>query len=89
MDFLFGRTGKRRNNKMKITWFKALGLIGLLASELTKVAEDGKITITEALTVVSKICLELGINFDTTGLTMEDLTKHLASLEKSDGEKIA
>jgi hypothetical protein len=50
---------------MKIGFFKVLGLVGMLAEELTAAAVDGKITVDEALRIVGKICEALGIEFIT------------------------
>jgi len=49
---------------MKIGFFKIFGMIGMLAEELTKAAEDGKITADEALRIVEKICEEIGISLE-------------------------
>lgn len=49
---------------MQINYFKVLGLVGLLASELTKAAEDGKITVDEAITIIGKLCAVLGLELD-------------------------
>lgn len=48
----------------KIGYFKIIGLIGLLAEELTIAAEDGKITVSEAIRIVVKICETLNLDFD-------------------------
>jgi transcription termination factor NusB len=40
-----------------------LGLVGLLAEELSAAAVDGKITVNEALRIVKRICDSLGIEF--------------------------
>jgi len=53
---------------MKISFFKAISLVGLLAEELTEIAADGKITIKEAIGLVEKICEKLGIDFDKEGI---------------------
>lgn len=52
---------------MKIGFFQVIGLIGLLAKELSAAAEDGKITVNEALKIVSGICESLGLDFDQEG----------------------
>jgi len=48
---------------MKIGFFKVLGLVGMLAEELTAAAVDGKVTVKEALRIVERICDALGIEF--------------------------
>ncbi|SDO03920.1 hypothetical protein SAMN04488516_11726 [Desulfonauticus submarinus] len=49
---------------MKIGFFSVLGLIGVLAEELTKAASDGKITASEGLHIVEKVCEQLGIKLE-------------------------
>lgn len=56
---------------MKVTFFKILGLVGLLAEELTKAAVDNKITAKEAINIIQMICTALGINFDTEGINLD------------------
>jgi hypothetical protein len=56
--------------KVKITIFSVLGLVGLLASELTACLDDGKVTLKEAMAIVEKICNQLGIEFDKAGLKL-------------------
>ena len=56
---------------MQIGFFKILGLIGLLAKELTEAAMDGKITVREAIHIVEAICEQLGIDFDKEGFELE------------------
>ena len=53
---------------MKISFFKAISLVGLLAEELSEMSADGKITIKEAIGLVEKICEKLGIDFDKEGI---------------------
>jgi len=55
---------------MTIGFFKVIGLIGLLANELTAAAVDGKITAREAISIMEKICAALGIDLDKTGLEL-------------------
>lgn len=55
---------------MKIGFFTVLSLIGMLASELTEAAADGKITVAEALHIVERICESLGIKLDKTGFDL-------------------
>lgn len=56
--------------KMKVGFFRIIGLFGLLAEELTIAAEDGKITVAEAIKIVTRICEALGIDFDATGFDL-------------------
>ena len=55
---------------MKINYFKVIGMIGMLAEELTRISEDGKITIKEAVDLVEKICEHLGLDFDQAGVQL-------------------
>jgi len=55
---------------MHIGFFKVLGLIGMLANELSMAAVDGKITAREALKIMEKVCDELGIDLDKTGIDL-------------------
>jgi len=57
---------------MHIGFFKVIGLIGLLANELTTAAMDGKITAREALSIMEKICAALGIDLDKTGIELSE-----------------
>lgn len=55
---------------MKLNYFKVIGMVGMLAEELSKIAEDGKITIKEAVELVEKICEQLGLDFDQAGVQL-------------------
>lgn len=57
---------------MKVSFFKVLGLIGVLAEELTAAAMDGKITVKEALRIVEVLCNQLGIEMDKEGFSFGD-----------------
>lgn len=59
----YGR-GLQPQFEMKISFWKALSLVGLLAEELGKAVADNKITIAEALYIVEVICQKLRIDFD-------------------------
>ena len=48
----------------KVSFFSVLGLIGMLAEELTKAASDGKITASEGLKIMEKVCDQLGIKLE-------------------------
>jgi hypothetical protein len=56
---------------MKINFFKILGLLGILARELKKIPEDGKVTITEAINLMKLICERLGLDFDQEGVAID------------------
>ena len=58
---------EERSIKMKIGFFAILGMIGMLAQELSNAAADGKITLNEGIRILDKICLQLGIDFDKEG----------------------
>ncbi len=68
---------------MKISWFKALSILGLVADELTKAGQDGIITFEEALTIVARVAPAVGLKFDTSGskLVTELVTKILDAAE--------
>ncbi|MEN6473762.1 MAG: hypothetical protein ABFD81_07105 [Syntrophaceae bacterium] len=53
--------------KVNIPWFKIFTLGATLIGELTAAAQDGKISIEEALGIVAKICAQAGVIFDGTG----------------------
>jgi len=55
---------------MKISFWKALSLVGLLAEELTEAAADNKITVAEALHIVEALCERLGVDFDKAGFDL-------------------
>lgn len=52
---------------VNIPWFKIFTLGATLIGELTAAAQDGKISIEEALGIVAKICSQAGVIFDGTG----------------------
>lgn len=45
----------------KVGFFRVLGMVGMLAEELSKAAEDGKLTADELLTIGAKIAQSLNI----------------------------
>ena len=47
---------------MKVSVFQIFGLVGTLASELTRAASDGKITVDEGLSILKTICSHLGVD---------------------------
>ena len=55
---------------MKISFWKALSLVGLLAEELSTAAADNKITVAEALHIIESLCERLGIDFDKAGFDL-------------------
>lgn len=50
-----------------IPWYKIFTLGAALVGELTAAAQDGKISIEEALGIVGKLCAQAGVMFDGTG----------------------
>lgn len=48
---------------MKISVLKVIGLVFLLAEELTKAAKDGQVTAEEGLAIIVKLCEALEIKF--------------------------
>ncbi len=48
----------------KMNFLKIMGLVGMITDELINIEADGKVTITEGLTLIDKICNNIGINFD-------------------------
>jgi len=60
---------------MHVNTFKVMGLVGMMAEELGTIAADGKITITEALGLIKKICKNLNLDFDETGFDLSKLGK--------------
>ena len=55
---------------MKMTWWKALGLVGLLADELTRAGEDNKISFEESLVIAKNLATASGLVFDDKGAAM-------------------
>ncbi|MCP4665311.1 MAG: hypothetical protein GY849_03005 [Deltaproteobacteria bacterium] len=55
---------------MTINVFKVMGMVGMLAEELSTIAADGKVSVTEAFSLVKKICDTLGLDFDDTGFDL-------------------
>lgn len=62
---------------MKINYFKVIGMIGMLAEELSQIAEDNKITINEALGLIEKICDQLGLDFDQEGFELSEVPEEV------------
>jgi hypothetical protein len=53
---------------MKVSWWKALGIIGLVADELTKAGrDDDKISVDESLAIMARIAPAVGLQFDNAG----------------------
>lgn len=62
---------------MKVSFFKALGMVGMLAEELTEALADNKISIPEAIKMVARISGVLGVELHGKDLLfkgIEDLT---------------
>lgn len=57
---------------MKINYFKVIGMVGMLAEELSQIAEDGKVTIKEAVDLIERICEQLGLDFDQAGFQLTE-----------------
>lgn len=55
---------------MKISWWKAVGMAGLLADELTKAGADGKVSFDEALVIAKDLSVQAGLSFDDKGAAM-------------------
>lgn len=55
---------------MTIGIFRVLGIIGPLAEELGAAAEDGRITISEGIRILRRICDALGLDLDEEGLDL-------------------
>ena len=53
--------------KVNIPWFKIFTLGATLIGELTAAAQDGKVTVEEALAGFARICTQAGLIFDNTG----------------------
>lgn len=52
-------------------WIKIVGIVRLLAAELSAAAADKKITIAEAFKILGVVCKEFGIDLDTSGFDTE------------------
>lgn len=66
--------------KGKISWFKALGMAGLLADELTTAAADGKISVDEALSMAHNLAAAAGLTTDTDDIALAaDVLAKIAS----------
>ena len=48
----------------KLNFLKIMGLVGMVTDELINIQMDGKVTITECIKLVDKICNNLNIKFD-------------------------
>ena len=55
---------------MKISVWKAIGMAGLLAEELTKAGVDGKITFDEAIVITRDLAATAGLAFDDKGINV-------------------
>lgn len=52
---------------------KELDALGNFAESLERAKADGKITVKEMIDIMGEVCKGFGINFDTTGVSVEDL----------------
>ena len=68
---------------MRVSMWKALGILGLVADQLTKAGADNRITVDEALVIVSNIAPAVGIQCDSTGseFVMELLKRIVNAIE--------
>ncbi|MCP3923894.1 MAG: hypothetical protein GY714_15050 [Desulfobacterales bacterium] len=57
---------------MGISTFKVIGMVGMLAEELSNIAADGKVTVQEAVGLVTKICEALGLDLDEEGFKLPE-----------------
>ena len=55
------------NQAINVRWYSVLGMVGMLAAELTKAAVDGKITVREMINIGEKVCGHLDIELDKEG----------------------
>jgi hypothetical protein len=55
---------------MKISFWKALGMAGLLADELTKAGADGKVSFDEGLVIAKNLAASAGLSFDDKGTAL-------------------
>ena len=51
---------------MKISIWTIFGMLGMLATELTTAAKDGKITLREGIAILEKVCQTIGVDLDMT-----------------------
>ena len=60
---------------MRVSFWKALGMVSLVADELTKAGADGRVTFDEALVLAKNIGTAAGLQFDDAGAqAVVDLT---------------
>jgi len=55
----------------KLNFLKIMGLVGMVTDEMITIEQDGKVTITEGLTLIDKICNSLDIKFDIPDAIIE------------------
>ncbi|MCU0286290.1 MAG: hypothetical protein MUF15_07805 [Acidobacteria bacterium] len=60
---------------MNINTFKVIGMVGMLAEELSLIAADGKVSVNEAIGLIKKICKSLDLDFDEVGFDMTEIEK--------------
>ncbi|HLP59184.1 MAG TPA: hypothetical protein VK186_10160 [Candidatus Deferrimicrobium sp.] len=60
---------------MDVKTFKVIGMVGMLAEELSLIAADGKVTVNEAIGLIKKICKNLDLDFDEVGFDMVEKKK--------------
>lgn len=54
--------------KVVVNVLKVIGLVGILSTELTLAAADGKVTAAEGLVILEKVCNALGIDFEKAAI---------------------
>ncbi len=65
----------------KISWFKALTLVGTLADSLTRAADDGTISVDDALDIATRLASAAGITTDSAGIGLTtDIIGSLAGM---------
>ena len=55
----------------KMNFLKIMGLVGMLTDEMINIQMDGKVTITEGLQLIDKICNSLSMTFDIPDAIIE------------------
>lgn len=55
----------------KLNFLKIMGLVGMLTDEMINIEKDGKVTITEGITLIDKICNSLNMKFDIPDAIIE------------------
>jgi len=72
-----------------VSFWEIFKLIGTLAEKLNKAAQDGKISITEALDIVDSLCGELGIDFDTEAFNVSEIEDKVQEIKNRIVSKVS